>query len=46
MNLRDYDQGQSMGAWVLLGSREEELFMFLSYMGMAAILVMWPGPFE
>ena len=28
------------------GFREEEFFMFLPYMGMAAILVMWPGPFE
>ena len=28
------------------GSREEEFFMFLIYMGMVAILVMWPGPFE
>ena len=28
------------------GSREEGFLMFLPYMGMAAILVMWPGPFE
>ena len=28
------------------GSREEDFLKFLSYMGMAAILVMWPGPFE
>ena len=28
------------------GSREEVFFMFLRYTGMAAILIMWPGPFE
>ena len=28
------------------GSREEDFLRFLPYMGMAAILVMWPGPFE
>ena len=28
------------------GSAEEDFYMFLPYMGMAAILVMWPGPFE
>ena len=28
------------------GSGEEDLFRFLPYMDMAAILVMWPGPFE
>ena len=28
------------------GFREEEFLIFLPYMGMAAILVMWPGPFE
>ena len=28
------------------GSKEEDLKTFLSYMGMAAILVMWPRPFE
>ena len=28
------------------GSREEDFLRFLAYMGMAAILVMWPGPFE
>ena len=28
------------------GSGEEDFLRFLSYMGMAAILVMWPGPFE
>ena len=28
------------------GSGEEDFFRFLPYMGMAAILVMWPGPFE
>ena len=29
-----------------LGSGEEDLLRFLPYMGMAAILVMWPGLFE
>ena len=29
-----------------LGSREEDFLRFLPYMGMAAILVMWPGLFE
>ena len=33
------------GHWPL-GSGEEDFLMFLPYMGMAAILVMWPGPFE
>ena len=28
------------------GSREEDFFLFLPHMGMAAILVMCPGPFE
>ena len=28
------------------GSGEEDFLRFLLYMGMAAILVMWPGPFE
>ena len=28
------------------GSGEEDFLQFLPYMGMAAILVMWPGPFE
>ena len=28
------------------GSREEDCLRFLPYMGIAAILVMWPGPFE
>ena len=28
------------------GSGKEELLIFLPYMGTAAILVMWPGPFE
>ena len=28
------------------GSREEDFLRFLPYMGMAAILVMWPGLFE
>ena len=28
------------------GSGEEDLFRFLPYMDMAAILVMWTGPFE
>ena len=28
------------------GSGEEDFWGFLPYMGMAAILVMWPGPFE
>ena len=30
----------------LFGSGEEDFFRFLPYMRMAAILVMWPGPFE
>ena len=29
-----------------IGSEEEDFLRFLPYMGMAAILVMWPGPFE
>ena len=29
-----------------IGSGEEDFLRFLPYMGMAAILVMWPGPFE
>ena len=29
-----------------IGSGEEDLLRFLPYMGMAAILVMWPGPFK
>ena len=33
------------GHWPF-GSREEDFFRFLPYMAMAAILVMWPGPFE
>ena len=34
------------GHWSI-GSEEEEFFqVFLSYMGMAAILVTWPRPFE
>ena len=28
------------------GSGEKKFLKFLPYMGMAAILVMWPGPFE
>ena len=28
------------------GSREEDFYGVLPYMGMVAILVMWPGPFE
>ena len=28
------------------GSRKEDFFKILTYMGMAAILVMWSGPFE
>ena len=28
------------------GSREEDFLRVLPYTGMAAILVMWPGPFE
>ena len=28
------------------GCREEDFLRFKPYMGMAAILVMWPGPFE
>ena len=30
----------------LTGSREEDVWRFLPYMGIAAILVMWPGPRE
>ena len=30
----------------LLGLREEDFLMFLPFLGMAAILVMWPGLFE
>ena len=33
------------GNWPF-GSAEEDFLRFLPYMGMAAILVMWPGPFE
>ena len=33
------------GHWPF-GSKEEDFLRFLPYMGMAAILVMWPGPFE
>ena len=33
------------GYWPF-GSREEDFLRFLPYMGMAAILVMWPGTFE
>ena len=33
------------GHWPF-GSGEEDFFQVLSYMAMAAILVMWPGPFE
>ena len=33
------------GHWSI-GSGEEDFLRFLPYMGMAAILVMWPGPFE
>ena len=29
-----------------IGSGEEDFFRFLPYMGMAAMLVMWPEPFE
>ena len=29
-----------------IGSGEEDFLRFLPYMGMAAILVMWPEPFE
>ena len=29
-----------------VGSGEEDFLKFLPYMGMAAILVMWPGPFQ
>ena len=29
-----------------IGSGEEDFLRFLPYMGMAAMLVMWPGPFE
>ena len=29
-----------------IGSGEEDFSRFLPYMGMAAMLVMWPGPFE
>ena len=30
----------------LFGSREEDFLRFLTYIGMAVILVMCPGPFE
>ena len=33
------------GHWSI-GSGEEDFWRFLPYMGMAAILVMWPAPFE
>ena len=33
------------GHWSI-GSGEEDVLMFLPYMGMAAMLVMWPRPFE
>ena len=33
------------GHWPF-GSREEDFLRFLPYMGMVAILVMWPRPFE
>ena len=33
------------GHWCF-GSGEEDFLRFLPYIGMAAILVMWPGPFE
>ena len=33
------------GHWPF-GCGEEDFLRFLPYMGMAAILVMWPGPFE
>ena len=33
------------GHWSI-GSGEEDFLMFLPYMGMAAMLVMWPRPFE
>ena len=37
---------KNQGHWPF-GSREEDFFSrFLPYMAMAAILVMWPGPFE
>ena len=29
-----------------VGSGEEDFLRFISYMGIAAIMVMWPGPFE
>ena len=29
-----------------IGSGEEDILRFLPYMGMAAMLVMWPRPFE
>ena len=29
-----------------IGSGEEDFLRFLPYMGMAAMLVMWPRPFE
>ena len=28
------------------GSEEQDFLSFLAYMSMAAILIMWPGPFE
>ena len=33
------------GHWSI-GSGEEDFLRFLPYMGMAAMLVMWPRPFE
>ena len=33
------------GHWPI-GSGEEDFLRFLPYMGMAAMLVMWPKPFE
>ena len=30
----------------LFGSGQEDFLRFLPYMGMVAILVMWPGPFR
>ena len=33
------------GHWSI-GSREEDFLRFLPYMGMGAMLVMWPRPFE
>ena len=37
-----YQNSRSLAFWF----RRRRLFRFLPYMGMAAILVMWPGPFE